>query len=562
MECDLLKIDPPRIPNKDDLVACLFCTEIVPLKSNKRLPNFWLKVSIFCQAVELPRDSFENGFKFSPFCTDCIETIVAVASIQKSIDELEVKLDLYKEKIINLLKRDYHIERVEEAKVNAFKNFSPSKFRERIREQLRINPSEKFPNDLDQQPAISEFLQTVYSPDNTPTVLESNVPDPTFEVCCNLFPSTASSAVEKSQGEPSQVNSESSSQSQALPKRNESKTGKESHKVLASTRLEKICSRKKVSRNVEETEDLAEDVDEADGTHKKNQETLSTHEGNQSEETKKCSGGRRYYNPNLVVKCTHIDPLKGPCNRKFETEEKMNIHIRRYHLKVPKNDLIQCPHCPRTMSNMTRLAEHMKLHTGETDLPCDICGMLFRTEYLIVKHKVRAHGQPFPNVCQYCNEGFFTKAELKYHSYSHTGQWPYPCDECDAGFPSKARLERHRQYNHYDALYICKVCNRKYQSAAILTKHEKSHEVGKRFKCETCGWSFRFQSALKSHIHSVHTDNRPFLCQECGAAFKLNKHLLVHLKGHDHRKRPFLKRNRKIRTPSTTAISSAPPVSD
>ncbi|CAG7724127.1 unnamed protein product [Allacma fusca] len=450
-------------------------------------------------------------------------------SQNKSMDELEMKLESQKETIFKLLTLQYKIDLDNEVRV--FKKFSPTEFRERIQERFGIPPQFVGKSEL-----MSDFELTVLSPSNSPDML-----DVKFDA--GQHPDEQIIVNEGDRESPVDVDTEVKTRSATKGTSNGPVTKKKAKRKVATktSKLRSKNSGKLASSNpvIIEVRKSAENINE--------EQRLSVFKKKSDRLTKQAENDSK-----LVVKCTFFDPVKGPCRYRFINEEKMDIHIKRHHLNLPKNEMYQCPHCPRTASCESKLELHLKLHTGKTDLPCEICGTLFRTEYLLTKHKVKVHGVSYPFICQQCHEGFINKADLNYHSYSHTGDWPYPCDECNAGFPSKARLDRHKQHNHYELKilnFACKVCNKKFQSLGVLNRHEKCHEAERPFKCNICSWSFKFNSLLKTHMISVHSDDRPFLCQECGASFKLNKQLLVHLRGHDGRKRPFLKRLRRLKPP-------------
>ena len=72
---------------------------------------------------------------------------------------------------------------------------------------------------------------------------------------------------------------------------------------------------------------------------------------------------------------------------------------------------------------------HERLHTGEKDSICDICGESFVINQCLVHHKSKHTGE-YPYSCQHCSKGFNNYKLLEEHRYIHTGEKPYPCLTC------------------------------------------------------------------------------------------------------------------------------------
>ncbi|CAG7819049.1 unnamed protein product [Allacma fusca] len=440
----------------EEFVPCFFCCTVTPFSPNVKVRNFGLKINALCKVMGIPESLFGSNLEKSPFCDDCVGIIKTVSFLNKSVESLLSKLNVQKNIIWNLLKKQYQLESLLEQRL--YSAFLPSEVRKKIVERLGINTV--IPDRECEKKEPIDFYDSITT---SPEVCDNSDPDWT--------PSSTVNA-DSHQGE-----------------RNRNKT----NRGRAGTKI---------------------------GTQ------------------------RRPISPSNPIVCTHMDPVKGPCYRRFPNEEKLQIHLLRHSRR---NDLYKCPHCPRFMSSNYSLDRHVMLHTGETKLVCEVCGESFRTEYLLKQHEIKAHRKDFPYHCEICSQGFIRPVEVKYHSYTHTGNWPLKCDICNFGAVNKSRLERHKLHNHIEAgaeLLSCPTCQKQFANTLLLEKHSKRHVEVRAHHCSICLSTFKTLRDVRVHIHDVHTDKRLHLCQLCGADFKTIRHLKNHLAGHDKRKMPFRTRNR------------------
>ena len=68
------------------------------------------------------------------------------------------------------------------------------------------------------------------------------------------------------------------------------------------------------------------------------------------------------------------------------------------------------------------------------------------------------------------------------------------------------------------------LCRHIFSANGALKSHiESVHEENKPFKCQFFEAAFSKKGALKSHIESVHEENKPFKCQLCEEGFVTNR---------------------------------------
>lgn len=183
------------------------------------------------------------------------------------------------------------------------------------------------------------------------------------------------------------------------------------------------------------------------------------------------------------------------CGAKLTSEYYLKIHVRRHnkeftefcticnkgfylkatlktHMSVHTDDKCICQVCKKQFGNQVYLKTHMKLHnrpearkkftcdickfetfysychkehmwthTGEGQVPCEVCGKLIRRQYM--KIHIRIHTGEKPEVCEYCSKAFSSRKYLVKHRRTHTGERPYQCKICDKRFTQRGTLTSH-----------------------------------------------------------------------------------------------------------------------
>lgn len=116
----------------------------------------------------------------------------------------------------------------------------------------------------------------------------------------------------------------------------------------------------------------------------------------------------------------------------------------------------------------------------------------------------------------------------------------FECDVCKRKFTAYGFLKRHLLSGHKkrdDWFQInlrrkkkeptpCNICGKR---LVALRYHMRTfHSDDRPFKCNVCGVSYKYKSNLESHAR-LHTGDRPFMCNECGRAFKRNSEMHAHI---------------------------------
>ncbi|XP_060526466.1 zinc finger protein OZF-like [Cylas formicarius] len=249
----------------------------------------------------------------------------------------------------------------------------------------------------------------------------------------------------------------------------------------------------------------------------------------QEEKKHNCTAcGKRYkqYKDLMLHMRTHTGerPLKCEiCSRTFAVPSSLHKHQ-----KIHKEKQYSCNICGRKFNQSSNVTSHMLTHSGEKPHMCSVCGKKFYTNTNLEIHK-RIHTGNKPYICSFCDKPFNTSTQLKKHMMVHTGEKPYTCWQCGKSFRRKETRDTHARYHTGERPYACKVCNKKYIAASHLRDHMKSHNDIRKFDCVICMKKFLDLKTLKSHILS-HTGQKPYSCKFCGKCFVQNGGLITHIK--------------------------------
>ena len=133
--------------------------------------------------------------------------------------------------------------------------------------------------------------------------------------------------------------------------------------------------------------------------------------------------------------------------------------------------------------------------------------------------------------CEYCDHQSPNREALRKHRVNWHEPPKFQCPQCSFKARTKPNLKTHVDTVHNDnrVQYSCDQCSKIFYSRKGLLSHKQSFHKGIRHTCEQCGKCFVQKNRLKMHMKTAHEGLR-FSCDQCDFSSENRCYLRKHKK--------------------------------
>jgi len=137
------------------------------------------------------------------------------------------------------------------------------------------------------------------------------------------------------------------------------------------------------------------------------------------------------------------------CGKNYASGASLYVHKKSHDPDFKK---FQCKLCPAKFAYSSGLSYHMAVHTGEKPFQCNQCGSNFGSHTALSRHVKVLHAEEKDMVfqCEHCGKKFPKRMGREYrdHVKIHTGERDHICSICGNGYFSRKMLRKHELKKH------------------------------------------------------------------------------------------------------------------
>uniref|UniRef100_A0A182NMX5 C2H2-type domain-containing protein n=1 Tax=Anopheles dirus TaxID=7168 RepID=A0A182NMX5_9DIPT len=192
----------------------------------------------------------------------------------------------------------------------------------------------------------------------------------------------------------------------------------------------------------------------------------------------------------------HAGVVCDLCQKCFRTSKSLLKHkLIKHDQAVARFVPCECSQCGKVLQSQSAVTYHLqhactvsgwKMQPKEQTITCDRCKEKFRTEQLLQVHLESQHGQR-------ALQHYLESSNLESLKYK------YQCDVCGMKFKQNIVLVRHKQRHDGIRPYQCELCDRSFTQKGTLKTHMRRHTDEKPYECGRCGICFRSAASRRSH---------------------------------------------------------------
>lgn len=141
------------------------------------------------------------------------------------------------------------------------------------------------------------------------------------------------------------------------------------------------------------------------------------------------------------------------CGKTYASAPSLYVHKKSHEPDFKK---FACSVCPAKFGYSSGLSYHMAVHTGEKPFACAQCGAAFGSHTALCRHTKVVHAEEKDMVfqCEHCGKKFAKRMSREYadHIKIHTGERDHVCTICGSSYYSRKMLRKHELKKHPQVL--------------------------------------------------------------------------------------------------------------
>lgn len=213
------------------------------------------------------------------------------------------------------------------------------------------------------------------------------------------------------------------------------------------------------------------------------------------------------------------------CGKEFNFRITLKRHVFNIHTNESK---FQCTECDKVLVSAEGLKLHLRSHSEDQMVVCDLCGHSFTQAYRLRVHMARHEREGNVYRCHICNRVCRDPKKLELHIKSHTGETEHSCAPCQRHFATNRHYRLHMKRMH-ESEANCPICDKLFPTEAKMKSHIRIHDNPHMFECPKCYTCIKDKKHLDRHLRQHKNDGIRFPCRYCPQKFVMMKTLRFHM---------------------------------